>query len=46
MKATMIAEARGQRISMSYVVDSHRVSANPGGANHCRAAACVPYIQP
>ena len=45
MNASMIAETAGQRISVSYVVDSHRVSANPGGANHCRGAACVAYIQ-
>jgi hypothetical protein len=45
MNASMIAETAWQRMSMSYVVDSHRVSANPGGANHCRGATCVPYIQ-
>ena len=45
MNASMIAETAGQRISMSYVVNSHRVSAKPGGAHHCRGIACVAYIQ-
>ena len=45
MNASMIAETAGQRIGVGYVVDSQRVSANPGGAIHCRGAACVAYIQ-
>jgi hypothetical protein len=45
MNSSMIAESAGQRISTGYVVASHRLSANPGGANHCRGAACVAYIQ-
>ena len=45
MNASMIAETAGQRISMSYVVGPHRVAGNPGGADHCRDAAYVRYIQ-
>jgi hypothetical protein len=45
MNASTIAKSAGQWIRVGYVVGSHRVSANPGGANHCRGAACVAYIQ-
>ena len=41
----MTADSAGERINKGYVPGLHTVPDNPGGADHCRGAACVAYIQ-